>query len=461
MSGMGSDSPVHGLVALDFHEGLSAFVQTTLWVVAAVIGFTALMVYLLAYMSRYFEYLKMQESKYLDVGTLDFIHRVLEWVWIGILVIVIMFIAQFRSPEVRSLLTEFILRFPAVLFAIFTLFLAAVLVRALRRFGSYLRGEMRTKPQRLAPPRLWGVTELFLKYLIVGVALLVAFVGGVDILPAAVPEKATLEGIRSSLTTPSAQLFNALAIAIVGAFVAVGLGRFSDSVFDDLRQRSKKYGPQLIEQFKVVSRTAVYVLAFVTVLFLELGLFLDPTQIVVFTASFLLVALGALLITFESLRNAFAGIALMMADPFSAGDRVKVGDDLVGEVTGITLTMTQLRTGRGETVNLPNRQVLAAPVLNFTRSEHHAIFVEVAVGWEVPHDIVEKLLKDAAFRTSGILDTPPPQVFGKEVEGNAIVHQLIAYTNDPEAMKHVKSELLYAIQDLFHQKKLKMLSSAA
>jgi small-conductance mechanosensitive channel len=52
-------------------------------------------------------------------------------------------------------------------------------------------------------------------------------------------------------------------------------------------------------------------------------------------------------------------------------------------------------------------------------------------------------------------------VFGKDVHGNAIVHQLLAYTNDPEQMKQVKSALLYTIQDLFHERKLNVLSSTA
>jgi len=122
--------------------------------------------------------------------------------------------------------------------------------------------------------------------------------------------------------------------------------------------------------------------------------------------------------------------------------------------------MTQLRTGRGELVTIPNREVLATTVLNFTRSEHHPIFVEVEVGWSVAHGTVEKILLDAAKRTPGVLESPPPAVFGKDVHRNAIVHQLLAYTNDPEQMKQVKSALLYTIQDLFHAEKLNLLESS-
>jgi len=452
-------------VLQDFLTDASTFVRETLWVIALVILFAAAMMYVIAYISRRFEVsrivLETQESRYLDVGTLDVIRRIVEWLWVGFLAIGILGIASLRSSEAFRLLAEFIVRFPAVVFVVLMLLVAAVLVRALRRFGLYLRGELRTKPQSLAAPRLWSATELFLKYLTIGVALLVAFVGAVDVLPRTVPEKAFLESVRSSLMTPSSQLFLALAVAVVGAVVAFGLARFSDSLFEDMKQRSRKHGPLLLDQFKALTRRAVYVLSFVTVLFLEFGFVLDPTQLLAFAVSFLLVALVALLVSFDSMRNWFAGLALMQADPFSVGDRVKVGDDLVGDVTAITLTMTRLRTGRGETVNLPNRQVLSMPVMNFTRSEHHPIFVDVAVGWEVAHQTVEELLLAAARRTPGILDTPPPQVFGKDVAGNAIVHQLLAYTNAPEQMKQVKSALVYTIQDLFHEKRIRALATAA
>ncbi len=395
-------------VALDLFTDVSGFVRETLWVVAAIIAATAIMVYILAWMSRYFIYLKAQESRYFDARTLDIIHRVVELLAIAIWLLSVMAIAAIRSPEVRNLLVEFFERFWAVMFA---------------------------------------------------VLILVAFVGAVDILPPAVPEKAFLEGVRANLTTPSSTLFVATAIAVGGAVLAFGLARLSDSVFDDMKQRSKKYGPRVLDQFKAAARVAIYLLSFVVVLFLELGLVLTAEQMLAVAVAFVLVVVVGVVVSFDALRNAFAGLALLQADPYGVGDRVKIGEDLVGDVTTISLTMTILRTGRGETVTLPNRHVLSSPVLNFTRSVHHAIFVEVAVGWDVPHKTVEQLLLDAAKSTPGVLESPPPQVFGKDATGNAIVHQLLAYTNDPERMKQVKSALLYTIQDLFHEKKLKTLAS--
>ena len=457
-----------------FALDLSSEVQLTLPVAAAMVAWTAFTLYLLAYMSRRseankavlgaeneLEHPRVWGARYFDVDTLTFFRRLVTRIWIGIYLYILLAIGALRWTEVRTLLFEVNLRLPAGLFVGVVWIVVAGLVKINRRYGAYLRGELRAKPRNLAQPRLWGFAEGVLKYVMVAAAILISFVGAGSILPAGVPEKPIFESVGKSLTAPSEGLLKAIAIAVVGAIVAFGLARLFDSVFEDMKTRSRKHGPKVLDQFKALTRNAVYLMSFIIVLFLELAIVLDPTQMLAFAVAFLLAVLTLLVIAFDPLRNAFAGLSLMMADPFSVGDRVKIGEDLVGEVIGITLTMTQVRTGRGELVTIPNREVLTAAVLNFTRSEHHPIFVEVAVGWSVAHGTVEQLLIDAAKRTPGILDSPPPAVFGKDVHGNAIVHQLLAYTNEPEQMKQVKSALLYTIQDLFHERNLKVLSSRA
>jgi small-conductance mechanosensitive channel len=45
------------------------------------------------------------------------------------------------------------------------------------------------------------------------------------------------------------------------------------------------------------------------------------------------------------------------------------------------------------------------------------------------------------------------------VDGNAIKHQLVAYITEPGNMKDIKSELVYNVQELFHEKGITALFS--
>jgi len=139
----------------------------------------------------------------------------------------------------------------------------------------------------------------------------------------------------------------------------------------------------------------------------------------------------------------------MRSDPFNVGDRVKIGEDLVGDVMAMSLSLTTVRTLRHEVVQLPNTSLLATPIVNFTRSKPYAVFVEVPVAFDVAHERVRELLLQAAKEVEGIVKDPPAEVFGKEIQGGAILHQLFAYTDQPERMKEIKSALVYKIQDLF------------
>ncbi|HEX4220162.1 MAG TPA: mechanosensitive ion channel family protein [Acidimicrobiales bacterium] len=68
----------------------------------------------------------------------------------------------------------------------------------------------------------------------------------------------------------------------------------------------------------------------------------------------------------QTLANVFAGVVLLMAHPFSIGDRIRIksgalGGELVGLVAKVTLTYVILELDDGP-LNVPNAGVLAAAV---------------------------------------------------------------------------------------------------
>lgn len=431
------------LFSYQIGEDALATVIGLLPTIVAIILLVGGMMWILAWMSRYFEYLKSLESRWLDAQTLDFVHMVLEGIWIVFMALVVLVIAQSRSEPLRDALIAFVRRVPALFFAVFVMFVAAIVVRVLHRFAAFLRGELRTKPKRVAPPRTLAFTEIVLKYLIYIAALIVAILGGIRVLP---PEDQA--AIATYLTFPAAPEPSILIAILVALLIVFLADRFVDSIFEDVKKRTTKFSARVLDEFKSVARYTVWLIGATILLFVLLDVLLSEERLIIFAVGFLASMIVLAIIVFDPARNALTGITLMRADPFDVGDRVKIGSDLVCDVVAMSLTLTQVRTLRGEVVSIPNTQMLQQPILNFSRSKPTAIVVEVAVGFDVGHERVHGLLIQAARETEGIVANPAPEAFGKELEGDAIHYQLLAYTGQPERMKEIKSALIYKIQDL-------------
>ncbi len=236
-------------------------------------------------------------------------------------------------------------------------------------------------------------------------------------------------------------LFGLLGIAVADRFV--------DSIFEDMKRHSTKFVPRAVDELKSAARYAVWILGAVVLLFIILALVLSGDRLIVFAVGFVGLMIVLALFGFAPVQNALAGFTLMRADPFDVGNRVKIGENLVGDVVSMSLSLTSVRTLRNEVVQIPNTTLLQTSIVNFSRSKPYAIFVEVAVGFEVGHDRVQQLLLQAASETEGIVKERPAEVFGKELQGRTILYQLFAYTDQPERMKEIKSALVFHIQDLF------------
>ncbi|TLZ70826.1 MAG: mechanosensitive ion channel [Methanobacteriota archaeon] len=425
---------------------VTVFVEWVLPVLAIVL-LTALLMWLLAYMTRYFEYLKAQENKWFTRDTFDFMRKFFSLCAVIFYFLGVLIVLQYRSGAARDILAAVIAHVPAAFLVLFSLFLGAVFVRVLHNFAAYLRGELRVKPKSPAPPRALVTTELALKYVVFAIAGVTAFVGGVQALPA---QDQVVKDALSGLIRPE-QWSSALLILAGAVVLLVVLDRVASSLFEDLKKRSVKFNAKVIDQLKSAMRVAMVLVIGVAALFLLLNLVLDATRLLVFAVGFIALVVVASFAGMQSFQEAIAGVNLMMADPFDVGDRVKIGDDLVCDVAGIYLTMTQVRTLRGELISLPNTRLRQEPILNFSRSEAYAMFVEVSVPFAVPHARVQDVLLEAARKTRGIVETPPPEVHGKDVAGSSIEYQLLAYTKEPERMKRIKSDLVFNLQDAFQK----------
>ncbi len=153
-----------------------------------------------------------------------------------------------------------------------------------------------------------------------------------------------------------------------------------------------------------------------------------------------------------AIGNLVSGVILTYAGAFRIGDRVRIGE-AVGDVLARTLFVTRLRTRKNEEITIPNSIVLGGHVVNFSNAAKRrelVLSIEVGLGYDVHWSEVERLLKEAASKTPGILDAPEPYVWPKALGDFAVVYELHAHTDRADMMGPTLSALRRSVLDALH-----------
>lgn len=164
----------------------------------------------------------------------------------------------------------------------------------------------------------------------------------------------------------------------------------------------------------------------------------------------------------SAISNTFAGYMLIFRRAFHTGDLVKIGD-IIGFITETRLQVTHIRSTKNEEITLPNSQIMASHVTNFSKPSRDGrliLHTEISVGYEVPWRQVEAMLIEASQRTDGLLKDPPPFVFQLKLSDFAIAYQLNAYSNRAEEMLRILSDLHRNILDLFNEHEVQIMTPA-
>ena len=109
------------------------------------------------------------------------------------------------------------------------------------------------------------------------------------------------------------------------------------------------------------------------------------------------------------LSNLAGGIMIVSTRPFGAGDYVEVGD-IGGTVKEVGLAYTVLTTPDNKVIHIPNGEVSAKTIVNYSANETR----RVEVKFTVSYDAKPQTVKDCVARVAGehpkILFTPEPQI---------------------------------------------------
>jgi small-conductance mechanosensitive channel len=158
--------------------------------------------------------------------------------------------------------------------------------------------------------------------------------------------------------------------------------------------------------------------------------------------------------------NVIAGVVLTYTRAFEIGDRVRIADTM-GDVMEKTLLVTRVRTIKNVDVTVPNAMVLSSHIVNFSSSAKHEgliLHTTVTIGYDVGWPKVHELLISAERDTQHILEASLPFVLQTALNDFNVSYELNAYTDQPNQMTNIYSDLHRNIQDKFNEAGIEILS---
>lgn len=148
------------------------------------------------------------------------------------------------------------------------------------------------------------------------------------------------------------------------------------------------------------------------------------------------------------IANLFGGLALQLDRTLGQGDWIETGSHS-GRIVEIGWRSTRIITRAGDTLFLPNSELLSGEVLNLSRpTGAHRASVRISVHDRHPPGVVRQQLVNAIRDVPGVLDFPPPDALIADFADAAIVYEVrywvTEFERDESIAGEVRSRLWYA-----------------
>jgi small-conductance mechanosensitive channel/CRP-like cAMP-binding protein len=126
----------------------------------------------------------------------------------------------------------------------------------------------------------------------------------------------------------------------------------------------------------------------------------------------------------STIANVFSGLGLQLDRTLRHGEWIEVGNR-IGNILEIGWRSTRIQTKDGDTVFVPNSELISKEVLNFGRpTGAHRMTVRIGLHYRHPPNEVRRVLLAAIRDIPGIVDHPAPDCGPIEFGDSAVVYAL-------------------------------------
>jgi len=232
-------------------------------------------------------------------------------------------------------------------------------------------------------------------------------------------------------------------IALVIFVIALYLARILSSIVRKMLDH-RKIPLGVVQLFSQLT----YWTVIVTGVILALQRFFN---VIPFVAGLGIVGLTVGLALQDVMKNFVAGLIILIQQPFLVGETIGVrGFD--GTITAIDLRSTEMRASDGRLVILPNADVLANPIINYTRTSQRQADISINLPLNCNPDTVKQILLDAGRDIEGFLYKPEPAVVFSNMTDSAIQANLSFWVDvKKNDLARVREAILFKVKSAFSE----------
>ncbi len=205
-------------------------------------------------------------------------------------------------------------------------------------------------------------------------------------------------------------------VRIIGALAIFILGKW-------LAKAVTKFARRLMERSEMDPMLVKFLGNIVYAILLTFVIIAAISQLGIQTAS-LVAVIGAAglaigLALQGSLSNFAAGVLTIIFRPYKIGDLVQVADQ-TGVVEEVDVFTTVLRTPDRTKVIIPNGQIMADVITNYTDEEKRRMEVSVGIGYGDDIDKAREAIIAAVKQSPFVVDDPAPSVTVSELADSSV-----------------------------------------
>lgn len=206
--------------------------------------------------------------------------------------------------------------------------------------------------------------------------------------------------------------------------------------------------------FPLLQKVSKFLLAAVAIVILLAKFDVDISGLIVsLGVGSLAIALAAQ----ETISNMIAGFIIMTDRPFRIGDRIRIGNDLVGDITEIGIRSTKILDFDSNLIIIPNNEIIKSRIVNISYPTHLTrVVVDLGVAYGSDVELVKSLLLQAANEHPKVSKEILPEVFFMNFGDSSLNFRLAARTDEYRDAFNIGCELRETINKLFLQHKIEI-----